>query len=62
MACCVLPPPTLRQLQEVVQEAATMRRYKHACVLPLLCSFVADDELWMVMPFMEVCRVGMEAG
>ncbi len=31
-----------------------MRRYQHPAVLPLLCSFVAENELWMVMPYMEV--------
>ncbi|EFJ42273.1 hypothetical protein VOLCADRAFT_67210, partial [Volvox carteri f. nagariensis] len=40
-------------LQVVIEEVAIMRRYQHPAVLPLLCSFVADSELWLVMPYME---------
>ncbi|PNH12948.1 Serine/threonine-protein kinase OSR1 [Tetrabaena socialis] len=40
-------------LQVVIEEVAAMRRYQHPAVLPLLCSFVADSELWLVMPYME---------
>ena len=38
-------------LDEIIMEAQTMRNYHHANVLPLYTSFVHDNELWMVMPF-----------
>ncbi|KAG2486536.1 hypothetical protein HYH03_014837 [Edaphochlamys debaryana] len=37
----------------IFEEVACMRRYAHPAVLPLLCSFVCDSELWLVMPYME---------
>ncbi len=39
-----------------------MRRYSHPNLLPLLCSFVHKQELWLVMPFMEVRSVGWSVG
>ncbi|MEW5303120.1 MAG: hypothetical protein WDW36_005843 [Sanguina aurantia] len=38
-------------LDEIIHEAQTMRQYSHPNVLPLYCSFVAGQDLWMVMPF-----------
>jgi serine/threonine-protein kinase OSR1/STK39 len=34
-----------------VKEAATMRLLHHPCVLPLQCSFVHKQNLWMVEPY-----------
>jgi serine/threonine protein kinase len=36
---------------EIIHEAQTMKAYHHPNVLPLYCSFVSGQELWMVMPF-----------
>lgn len=36
---------------EIVREAQTMRQQSHPCVLPLYCSFVHEQNLWMVMPY-----------
>ncbi len=36
---------------EIIHEAQTMRMYNHPNILPLYCSFVHGQELWMVMPF-----------
>ena len=36
---------------EIVREAQTMRQQSHPNVLPLLCSFVHEQNLWMVMPY-----------
>ncbi|GLC35930.1 hypothetical protein PLESTM_000383900 [Pleodorina starrii] len=38
-------------LDEIIHEAQTMRMYNHPNILPLYCSFVHEQELWMVMPF-----------
>ncbi|KAG2499215.1 hypothetical protein HYH03_002795 [Edaphochlamys debaryana] len=38
-------------LDEIIHEAQTMRMYNHPNILPLYCSFVHGQELWMVMPF-----------
>ncbi|KAL6765899.1 kinase-like domain-containing protein [Haematococcus lacustris] len=38
-------------LDEIIHEAQTMRAYSHSNVLPLYCSFVSGQDLWMVMPF-----------
>ncbi|KXZ56373.1 hypothetical protein GPECTOR_1g330 [Gonium pectorale] len=38
-------------LDEIIHEAQTMRLYNHPNILPLYCSFVHGQELWMVMPF-----------
>ncbi|GLI68822.1 hypothetical protein VaNZ11_013327 [Volvox africanus] len=38
-------------LDEIIHEAQTMRKYNHPNILPLYCSFVHEQELWMVMPF-----------
>ncbi|PNH08988.1 Serine/threonine-protein kinase OSR1 [Tetrabaena socialis] len=38
-------------LDEIIHEAQTMRMYNHPNILPLYCSFVNAQELWMVMPF-----------
>lgn len=38
-------------LDEIIREAHTMRSYHHPNVLPLFCSFVHGEDLWMVMPF-----------
>eukprot|EP00775_Hariotina_reticulata_P001947 gene1947-2276_t len=40
-------------LDDIMREAQTMKAYKCDAILPLYCSFVVDEELWMVMPFME---------
>ncbi len=34
-----------------MREAQTMRQQSHPCVLPLYCSFVHEQNLWMVMPY-----------
>jgi serine/threonine protein kinase len=34
--------------------ARLLQAYKHDNILPLYCSFVTGQELWMVMPYMEV--------
>ncbi len=36
---------------EIVREAQTMRQLNHPNLLPLHCSFVHEDKLWMVMPY-----------
>lgn len=38
-------------LEEIVREAQTMRQLNHINVLPLHCSFVHKQNLWMVMPY-----------
>lgn len=38
-------------LEEIVREAQTMRQQHHSNVLPLHCSFVHQQNLWMVMPY-----------
>jgi len=38
-------------LDEIVREAQTMRSLNHPTLLPLHCSFVHDQHLWMVMPY-----------
>lgn len=36
---------------EIVREAQTMRQQLHSNVLPLYTSFVHEQNLWMVMPY-----------
>ena len=36
---------------EIVREAQTMRQQLHPNVLPLYTSFVHEQNLWMVMPY-----------
>ncbi|CAK0760674.1 hypothetical protein CVIRNUC_002790 [Coccomyxa viridis] len=38
-------------LDEIVREAQTMRQQLHSNVLPLYTSFVHEQNLWMVMPY-----------
>jgi serine/threonine-protein kinase OSR1/STK39 len=38
-------------LDEIVREAQTMRSLNHPNLLPLYCSFVHEEHLWMVMPY-----------
>jgi len=38
-------------LDEIVREAQTMRFLNHPNLLPLYCSFVHEQHLWMVMPY-----------
>jgi len=38
-------------LDEIIHEAQTMKNYHHPNVLPLHCSFVTGQDLWMVMPY-----------
>ena len=38
-------------LDEIIHEAQLMKNYNHGNVLPLHTSFVAGQDLWMVMPF-----------
>jgi serine/threonine-protein kinase OSR1/STK39 len=38
-------------LDEIVREAQTMRSLNHPNLLPLYCSFVHEQHLWMVMPY-----------
>lgn len=44
LACSVLQ-------EEIIREAQTMRQQHHGNVLPLHCSFVHQQNLWMVMPY-----------
>ena len=37
--------------EEIIREAQTMRQQSHPNVLPLYCSFVHRQHLWMVMPY-----------
>ncbi|KAK9830786.1 hypothetical protein WJX74_007073 [Apatococcus lobatus] len=39
-------------LDIIIKETATMHDQRHPNVLPLFCSFVSGDSLWMVMPFL----------
>lgn len=38
--------------EEMIKEAQTMKSYQHPNVLPLFTSFIRDQDLWMVMPYM----------
>lgn len=38
-------------MDEIVREAHTMRSMNHPNLLPLYCSFVHENNLWMVMPY-----------
>jgi len=38
-------------MEEIVREAHTMRSMNHPNLLPLYCSFVHENHLWMVMPY-----------
>eukprot|EP00983_Pelagomonas_calceolata_P025003 786139-Pelagomonas_calceolata.AAC.7 len=40
-----------QSLDEIIHEAQTMKNYHHPNVLPLHCSFVTGQDLWMVMPY-----------
>ncbi|GAB4820270.1 hypothetical protein N2152v2_007316 [Parachlorella kessleri] len=40
-------------LDEIVREAQTMRQLNHPNLLPLYCSFVHKQHLWMVMPYVQ---------
>ncbi|PSC70697.1 serine threonine-kinase 4-like isoform X1 [Micractinium conductrix] len=40
-------------LDEIVREAQTMRQLNHPNLLPLHCSFVHKEHLWMVMPYVQ---------
>ncbi|KAI7839495.1 hypothetical protein COHA_006762 [Chlorella ohadii] len=40
-------------LDEIVREAQTMRQLNHPNLLPLYCSFVHKEHLWMVMPYVQ---------
>jgi serine/threonine protein kinase len=42
------------EIEMLAREARTMSAYHHPHVLPLHCSFVHGQQLWLVMPFMEV--------
>lgn len=35
----------------IVAEVNTMKQLQHPNILPLYASFVEDDQLWMVMPY-----------
>lgn len=48
-AACL--PPRLSPQDEIIHEAQTMKNYHHPNVLPLHCSFVTGQDLWMVMPY-----------
>ncbi len=37
--------------EEIIREAQTMRQQASQYVLPLHCSFVHQQNLWMVMPY-----------
>jgi serine/threonine-protein kinase OSR1/STK39 len=37
--------------EEIIHEAQLMKKYNHPNILPLHCSFVHGEDLWMVMPF-----------
>lgn len=42
----------LNALQDQLsQEASVMRKYRHRNILPLFCSFVHGQHLWLVMPW-----------
>jgi serine/threonine protein kinase len=41
-------------LEDIMQETRTMKAYRNEHLLPLYCSFVNEEQLWMVMPYMEV--------
>jgi hypothetical protein len=42
------------EMEMLAREARAMQGYQHPHVLRLHCSFVAGQQLWLVMPFMEV--------
>lgn len=47
-------PPRFNVPQdEIVREAQTMRQLNHPNLLPLYCSFVHKQHLWMVMPYVQ---------
>lgn len=55
----LISPPWLKDPQYCrcccrVLRSHPVQAYKHDAILPLYCSFVACEELWMVMPYMEV--------
>ena len=42
----------IRAVQDQLsQEAAVMRKYRHYNILPLFCSFVHGHHRWLVMPW-----------
>ena len=40
-----------KSLNTLIQEAHTMAGLNHENVLPLHCSFIAGEDLWLVMPY-----------
>jgi serine/threonine-protein kinase OSR1/STK39 len=36
---------------DIIHETHLMKAYHHPNILPLYCSFVHGEDLWMVMPF-----------
>lgn len=40
-------------IEDITQEVLTMRLSNHPNVLPLYCSFVSGDELWLVTQLMD---------
>ncbi len=45
------------EVEACVREAYMMAAYQHHHMLPLHCAFMRRDELWLVLPYMEVsCR------
>jgi len=40
-------------LEDIMLETRTMKAYRNEHLLPLYCSFVNGQQLWMVMPYME---------
>lgn len=68
MACPKLGPHASIRQDEIVHEAQTMKNYNHPNVLPLHCSFVEGQDLWMIMPFisggsvLHIMKVGSRMG
>ena len=40
-------------LQEITSEVRTMKMMKNASILPIYCSFIVNEKLWLVMPLLE---------
>jgi hypothetical protein len=48
-----------QDIEGLAREAHVMAAYNHPHVLPLHCAFVHQQQLWLVMPYMEVsCTAG----
>jgi hypothetical protein len=45
-----------QEIEGLAREAHAMAGYQHPHVLPLHCAFVHLQQLWLVMPYMEVRR------